>query len=742
MAGTLSVLGIRHHGPGSARVLVRALETLEPTIVLVEGPPDASDVLTFAAHADMSPPVALLVYQADEPSSAVYYPFATFSPEWQALRWALNRGVPARFIDLPQSLRRPDTGTEQEAEHATPTDPLESLARAAGFADGEAWWGRLMEERHAEDDPLGLFDAIRDAIGSAREELGGAPRDADEPAREAHMRRSIRTAIKEGFERIAVVCGAWHAPALTLDALRQYPAKQDDEILKQLARRKTSATWIPWTYDRLSFESGYGAGVASPGWYEHLWVHRDQLSERWMIRVARLLRDEDIDASPANVIESVRLADSLAAIRGRHNASLEELGEATLSVLCHGNPMPIRLIERKLIVGQRLGRVPDAVPMVPLQRDLAAHQKSLRMKVSADEAVLDLDQRKENDLARSHLLHRLRLLGVEWGELQDDQRQRASTFHEIWTLQWRPEFAVRIIEAAQWGNTVADAAAACVAHRAAGANDLASLAALLDDVMLADLAGAVERLLARVQSVSAVSTDVGHLMTAFPPLARVLRYGNVRKTDAALVEPVVAGLLARISAGLLPATASLDDEAADLMRQRIDHVQGALVTLNRPDLIAGWKEALERVAGADINGLVAGRACRLLLDTGGMVADAAADRLSQSLSRGNDPAKASAWFEGFLSGSGLLLLHDERLLGTVDRWLAGLSRDAFEQICPIVRRTFSTFETAERRQIGEKIKRSASGDATRIADAADDYDPVRGALVEPVLRLILGERSS
>ena len=117
MAGTLSVLGIRHHGPGSARVLVRALEKLEPTIVLVEGPPDAADVLAFAAHADMTPPVALLVYEADAPSSAVYYPFATFSPEWQALRWALDKDVPARFIDLPQSLRgRPGRSRSAGAE--------------------------------------------------------------------------------------------------------------------------------------------------------------------------------------------------------------------------------------------------------------------------------------------------------------------------------------------------------------------------------------------------------------------------------------------------------------------------------------------------------------------------------------------------------------------------------------------------------------------------------------------------
>lgn len=741
MAGALTVLGIRHHGPGSARVLVRALDELEPAIVLVEGPPDAADVIAFAAHPEMSPPVALLVYDTEAPSSAVYYPFAAFSPEWQALKWALARGAPVRFIDLPQSLRSRDVrapGDDRDREPAT--DPLDSLALAAGFPDGEAWWGRLIEERHAEEDPLGLFDAIRHAIASTREELGGTPRDAEEPAREAHMRRSIRAAMKEGFERLAVVCGAWHAPVLTAEALERHPAKQDNELLKQLPKRKTTATWIPWTYDRLCFDSGYGAGVASPGWYDHLWVHREQLSERWMIRVARLLRDEDIDASPANVIESVRLADTLAAMRGRQRPGLDELGEAALSVLCHGNPMPGKLIQRNLIVGQRLGQVPDEVPMVPLQRNLTALQKSLRLKVSADETLLDLDQRKDTDLARSHLLHRLRLLGIAWGELQEDRRQRTSTFHEVWKLQWRPEFAVAIIEAAQWGNTVADAAARSAEHRSTHAQDLGDLTALLDDVILADLAGVVERLLSRIQSMSAVATDVGHLMTALPPLARVLRYGNVRRTDAALVEPVVAGLLARVTVGLLPACGSLDDDAAALMRQRIDGVQAALVTLKRTDWLAVWKDALTKLGDADIHGLVAGRASRLLLDAGAATPDAVAERLSLALSHGNDPSKASSWLEGFLSGSGLLLLHDDRLLEIVDRWLSGLARETFEQIVPIARRTFSTFEKGERRQIGEKIKRAASPGEEAASAAGDDYDADRGAMVEPVLRLILGDR--
>ena len=81
-----TVFGIRHHGPGSARSLERALEALEPDTVLIEGPPEADALLALAAREEMAPPVALLTYVPDEPARAAFYPFARFSPEWRATR--------------------------------------------------------------------------------------------------------------------------------------------------------------------------------------------------------------------------------------------------------------------------------------------------------------------------------------------------------------------------------------------------------------------------------------------------------------------------------------------------------------------------------------------------------------------------------------------------------------------------------------------------------------------------------
>ena len=95
------VLGVRHHGPGSARAVAEALDELRPDLVLVEGPPELDALTGLVADPDLRPPVAALVYAADRPQLATFYPVADFSPEWVAMRWAARSGVEQRFLDLP-----------------------------------------------------------------------------------------------------------------------------------------------------------------------------------------------------------------------------------------------------------------------------------------------------------------------------------------------------------------------------------------------------------------------------------------------------------------------------------------------------------------------------------------------------------------------------------------------------------------------------------------------------------------
>ncbi|MEM6678697.1 MAG: DUF5682 family protein [Pseudomonadota bacterium] len=137
MPAEVSCFGIRHHGPGSARRLVEALEALSPAEVLIEGPSDLSDLLPMLASALMMPPVALLAYAADAPEKAIFWPMAAFSPEYQAVLWAERAGVPVRFIDLPASWRLAVHETEDGmVEDGTPDALPDAPDDIAGRDDG------------------------------------------------------------------------------------------------------------------------------------------------------------------------------------------------------------------------------------------------------------------------------------------------------------------------------------------------------------------------------------------------------------------------------------------------------------------------------------------------------------------------------------------------------------------------------------------------------------------------------
>jgi hypothetical protein len=743
---SLHFFGIRHHGPGSARSLVRALQAVRPDVVLIEGPPDANDLLPLASHAGLEPPVALLIYLPERPRAAVLYPFARFSPEWQAIQYGLAQKVPLRFIDLPQSLRfgaaeaqAGESANEAADEVSAITargDPLAPMALAAGYNDAERWWDQLVESREGHD--LDVFKAVHEMMGALRAALD-EPMPLEEQRREAHMRKCIRAASADGFERIAVVCGAWHTPALA----DMPAAKSDDALLKGLAKTATAAAWVPWSYERLSYRSGYGAGIESPVWYELLWEQRKALGAQWLTRAARLLRDEDVPISSAHVIEACRLADALASVRGRAVPALPEYHDAAISVLGNGNALNLRIIERRWHFGERLGKVPEEFPAAPLAQDLAALQKRLRLPPKAEEKTLDLDLREEFDRDRSHLLRRLRLLGVEWGEPTARSGGRG-TFHEVWKIAWKPEFAIALIEVSRHGHTVAQAAANLIAERCAedGAM-LKALIALLEDALFADLAAAIGALVAAIENRAALAADVHQLLEALPPLVAVQRYGNVRETDVSLVAQILRGLVPRVFVALPPAAVGIDDEAAQLLHQFMVQADGALSTLANADYLTGWREMLLKISRNDAaHRRIAGYAVRLLYDAHVIEFDALEKSFALSLSPGSPPAETAAWTEGFLSGSGALLIHDDKLLGLLDAWLRGIGETHFMQVLPLLRRTFSQFPPAERRQIGERLKPTIAA-VSGAANISVDFDLEAARAVLPVLKRIwnLGEKS-
>ncbi len=736
--GGLHLFGVRHHGPGSARSVVQAFEAISPDIVLVELPADVQPALRWIGDDGLVPPVAVLGWAVAEPDRAVFAPLARFSPEWQAIRWALDHGVEVRAIDLPLSttLAASPEGTSSADvlfDGDAPLDPLAALAAAADDPDPERWWEDVIE--HRGDGPA-AFAAVAEAMVAVR--AGSVP-SAREARREAHMRRAIRVARREGFVSVAVVVGAWHVPALDLDgeygAVDAVPtASVDAATLRGMTRSgsrvKTSIAWVPWTHRRLAAGSGYSAGIESPGWYRHVFDHpgHDGVA-RFFVDAARLLRERGDDASPDHLIAGTRLADALATMRGRPRPGLGEVLDAADAVM--GG---LDVIRRQLVVGDAIGSVPDGAPQVPLARDVARAQKSARLTPKADVTTVEIDVRTPTGLRKSQLLHRLAALGVPWGSVVEG-RGSSGTFRETWELRWEPEWSVRLIERAGYGTTLESAATARLLERAVATDSVTLLVGVIESALFAGLHGAVESAVSRLATRAATDPDIGQLLDALPPLTAALRYGDVRGTDARSLRAVVDGMIARVLAGLSAAARSLDDDAAATFVQRLAGLQGALAVIDHPARHRGLPAVLVDLAVGAGHGLVQGRATRLLHDAGTWSVDAVERRLSRALSGGTPPARGAAFVEGFLAGSGAVIVHDEELLAVLDGWVASLTPESFDAVVPLLRRTFGAFEPAERRQLMTLL---AGQGAPRSGGFGDEVDPRRAELALVTVRQMLG----
>ena len=748
----IEILGIRHHGVGSAIQVLKRLAAFSPDLVLIEGPPEIDHLLSFIGVSELTPPVSIMVYNENNPMQSSFYPYAEFSPEWVAAAYANRNLIPVKSIDLPAKIsmntnfnaaEKPIVKTENHGEQrqilskSMRNNPMSYLARIAGFENSEKWWEYMFENNNSTSDAEDHFAAVSLAMSSLREQGIKSILDTENVYREAYMRTLIRKYQLEMYDNIAIICGAWHAPSLQQ---LESSAKADMKLIKSLpkSKLKLNASWIPWTNSRLSMHSGYGAGINSPGWYEHLWDNRENIAISWLSKVAGHFRKNGQDISTAHVLEAYRLAVALCQLRNKAHISIDELNESVLTVMCMGDAVLLELIKKEMIVNEKIGLVPDDIPKVPLQVDFEKTIKSLRLKLSAAPKDYTLDLRKANDLKRSILFHRLNILSVPWAVL--GKAKSKGTFKELWRLAWNPAMMVSIIDKAFLGNTVKSASLKQILNEISENHKTNELSQLLQNVIPADLNDSVEPILNRIDELSAISSDIQDLLTALPTLIGISRYGDVRKSDLTILGYIVNRLLTKVCLGLPNACYGLDDEQSNEMFQLISKLQSAIKIHNQTGIWDLWHQSLHILMEKEgIHHIIQGCTCRLLLDGDAIDQEETNQKLSFALSSAHDPYHVASWIEGFLRGSGMLLIYDNRLWNLIYNWVTEIEEEVFIKLLPYLRRAFSKFEHTERKQIGQKAKNGVVDEKILlIADENENWNEERAVSVFDTLDMLMG----
>lgn len=614
------LLGVRHHSPALAAVVPALLDAADPEVVCVELPADFQPWLTHLADPETVAPVALAGLGRE--GRLAFYPFADFSPELAALRWARERGVEVRCCDLP--LTAP--GWSPTDPSATGPDVAPGAGRAGGrrfYADalvasgtgreGDDLWDRAVEVLAPGCSPEAVRRAALGVGWALRTDAGTVP--ATDLARESHMRR-VLTAAAEGGRRVAAVIGAFHAPGLLPGAAVPGPRAASEDrtgtegtpaagTVDDGAGGRAGAgspdggdggpragaagaeagdgvvtSFVAYSHDLLDSRSGYPAGIRDPLWQQAVFEaggDPERLREAASAAVTRLCRELRRDghtAGTGEAAETLRLACDLAVLRGLPAPGRGELLEAVTTVLGQGEPLGRgRALARALeavFVGAARGRTTPHAPRSGLGPSVEAELAALRLPSPQDPAPREvrLDPlRSELDGRREVLLRRLLVCGASYGEPVDVAATGDGTaLGSKWRLSWTPSVPARLDLAGVRGVTAAQAAAGTLrdlARRQAaeGGPTAAQILAGLDAAARCDLPELVDVRLEEAAAVLPETAGVAELLEAVD-LLEGLRRGHLPGTSAArAVAEVLGGDLLDTAVRSLPGLAGSDEPA-------------------------------------------------------------------------------------------------------------------------------------------------------------------------------------
>ena len=756
MSGPI-LFGVRHLSPAAAFRLRKALDEAKPELVLVEGPSDLNGQMQWLCHPDTQFPAAILAYTKEPPVRTVLWPFAVYSPETQAILWAHEHGVECRFMDLPSSVFLGFREAEEavEADHDRPgteeegtltTESVYQRLETLTGEDHDTFWERNFEQLGESPD----FQAANNAFGrELRAAAADSRRDmAETVVREAYMKRVIARAIASGIppEKIFCVCGSFHVAGLEENA----PMTDGEE--RALPRADCCATLMPYSYYRLSSRSGYGAGNRAPAYFELLWDALNgggvkDAAYLYLTRLAAAHRKAGNLVSSAEVIEAVRLADTLASLRGSGYPTLSDLRDASVTTMGHGSFSELALAAADTEIGKKIGFLPEGVARTSVQEDFYRQLKELRLEKfrTAELQRLDLDLREKlnvkseaaalGDLRRSFFLHRLRVLGVHFARLLPS-RQEGANWGEYWELRWTPEAEIEVVESALLGDTVEGAAAFALKERSDGSASIAQAAAIFQDAFLCGMPAAASHALAVLQGLSVDAAAIADVAETASRLSLVVRYGDLRRFDPAPVVPLVKQLYLRACLTLADACVC-DAKAAPAVTQAMDVLN--TLQLSHDFLEEDrWLALLADISDRDdLNTRCSGFAMAILLERGRADEELLSREVARRLSPGVPADLGAGWFEGLAGKNRYALIARLSLWRQLDDYLSGLDDETFKRALVFLRRAFAGFSASEKNDIAENLgevwganpgqaaellMNGVTEDEKKVLDSLDEFD--------------------
>lgn len=470
-------IGVRHHSPALAAAVPALLDGFQPEVLLIELPAEAAPWLGHLADPETYAPIAL-AGAAGDGGEVAFYPFADFSPELAAVRWAQAHNVPVLPCDAPLgliagSLPGVTAASAEPAESDAPRPGYHEALRTVRSGRGsDDLWDRQVEARAPGSSPEQVRRAAL-AVGWALRE--DAPQVAlRDLAREAWMRAVLRSV---GDRRAAMLLGAFHIPAMIAertDADADAAAAEYSDELVATTTNDVAAeamSLVPYTFKLLDERSGYPSGIRDPAWQQSVFEAAGDpgrvqaAAASHLVEFCRALRAGGHPAGPGEAQQALRFALDLASLRGLAAPARGEIVEAAQAVLGHGDSLGrgqalAKALETAL-VGQRHGQLAPGTPLSGLRASVEVLLRELRLpgpRQAGRELRLD-PLRSPLDRRREIALRRLAACQVPYAQ----QRELVApgglpALTTAWQAQWTPSVEAQLNILTARGLTLVQAA--------------------------------------------------------------------------------------------------------------------------------------------------------------------------------------------------------------------------------------------------------------------------------------------
>ncbi|MBN2533895.1 MAG: hypothetical protein JXB88_13480 [Spirochaetales bacterium] len=482
---------VRHHSPACAWHLMQIIREKKPSVILMEGPADLSDIISHITACDTIPPIALYIETNSIHKQAACYPFCSYSPEYVAMTEGKKIGASLYFIDLPFSeyvhLHREKTGEELYTDslfhewYFLQNRFIAELCSRTGCRDHNELWDHLFEVDFLRKDTNYFIEELACFCFLMRKNTGKEQLEKEVTLeRERYMASRIKEEIKKQEQAaddriILVVTGGFHAVVLPDNT-------RSDGIgyTMTTAGGDSKAYLIPYSFDRLDRLHGYSAGMPSPFFYHKFWEILmnaavdtgecySKVALESVVETARYIREKNLpySVSPADEIQALEQALLLARLRGHSGTGRMDILDGMRSSFVKGTMDAEGMVIEKLILtlfaGKDIGKITKDAESLPIVKDFYDKARSFNLSftdVLKKKVLLDI-YRSDRHRQMSYFFHQLCFLDIPSFTIISGPDVtgivKNKLIKEQWEYSWSPQTETCLIDNATYGSTIAEA---------------------------------------------------------------------------------------------------------------------------------------------------------------------------------------------------------------------------------------------------------------------------------------------